>query len=150
IPQMNQIIDDLLARSGVVTDNDPMINGRSDFGTTSAPQITHFTHPTGITVKASGDARGAGIMIVEGDLTVQGNLEFDGLILVRGRTNVEADPSQSLVTGSATLYGSPWTQAINRIPGPHSIVYYSTQALPLANQIPGCHPLPSPPSPLPP
>jgi len=144
ILQMNQMIDDLLARSGVVTDNDPMINGRSDFGTTDAPQITHFTHPTGITVKASGDARGAGIMIVEGDLTIQGNLEFDGLILVRGRTNVEADPSQSIVTGSATVYGSLWTQDINLIVGGHAIVCYSTQALALANQIPGAHALPSP------
>jgi len=144
ILQMNQMIDDLLARSGVVTDNDPMINGRSDFGTTDAPQITHFTHPTGITVKASGDARGAGIMIVEGDLTIQGNLEFDGLILVRGRTNVEADPSQSIVTGSATVYGSLWTQDINLIVGGHAIVYYSTAALALANQVPGSHPLPSP------
>ena len=144
ILQMNQMIDDLLLRSGVRMVNDPNINGRSDFGTTSSPQITHFTNPNGITIKASGDARGAGIMIVEGDLTVQGNLEFDGLILVRGRTNVEADPSQSLVTGSATLYGSLWTQDINLIVGGHAIVYYSTQALALANQIPGFHTLPSP------
>jgi hypothetical protein len=144
ISQMNQIIDDLLARSGVVPYPDNQINGPATFGTNNAPQITHFTSGDGITIKGNGNASGAGIMIVEGDLTIQGNLSFNGLILVRGRTNVQSDPSLTDVIGNATVYGSLWTQDINLIVGGSAIVNYSTQALALANQVPGTHPLPSP------
>ena len=144
VNQMNQIIDDLLAQYNVVTVNDPQINGIATFGTPAGPQITHFTHPTGITVKGNGNASGAGIMIIEGDLTIQGHLEFDGLVLVRGRTQVTSDPSLTNVTGDATVYGSLWTQDINLIVGGSAVVNYSTQALALANQVSLNGALPSP------
>jgi hypothetical protein len=144
IDQMNQIINDLLARPGVVTDGDRNITGNATFGTTAAPQITHLTNPDGLTIKGAGNVDGAGIMIVEGDLTIQGNLDFKGLILVRGRTNVQSDPAITDMTGSATLYGSLWTQDINLVVGGHAIVNYSTQALALANQVVGGSALPSP------
>jgi len=144
VNQMNQIIDDLLAQYNVVTVNDPQINGIATFGTPAGPQITHFTHPTGITVKGNGNASGAGIMIIEGDLTIQGHLEFDGLVLVRGRTQVTSDPSLTNVIGDATVYGSLWTQDINLIVGGSAVVNYSTQALALANQVSLNGALPSP------
>ena len=53
-------------------------------------------------------------------------------------------PSITQATGDATIYGSLWTQDINLIVGGSAIVNYSTQALALANQIPGNHALPSP------
>ena len=140
IAQMNQIIDDLLALPSVVPYGDNNINGHADFGTNAAPQISHFTNADGVTIKANGDATGAGIMIVEGDLTIQGNLNFNGLILVRGRTSVQVTE----VIGNATLYGSLWTQDIDLNVGGSAIVNYSTQALALANQVGGTHPLPSP------
>ena len=140
IAQMNQIIDDLLALPSVVPYGDNNINGHADFGTNAAPQISHFTNTDGVTIKANGDASGAGIMIVEGDLTIQGNLHFNGLILVRGRTSVQVTE----VIGNATLYGSLWTQDIDLNVGGSAIVNYSTQALALANQVGGTHPLPSP------
>ena len=145
IAQMNQLIDDLLARPGVVINTDKNLNGscKDCFGTPSLPQITHFTSPDGYSIKANGNASGAGIMIVEGDLTIQGSLSFSGLVLVRGRTFV-GDPSITQATGDATIYGSLWTQDINLIVGGSAIVNYSTQALALANQIPGNHALPSP------
>ncbi|TMA83638.1 MAG: hypothetical protein E6J77_13925 [Deltaproteobacteria bacterium] len=96
---MNQMINDLLARPGVVTNNATQINGNATLGTTVAPQITHFTDPNGVTIKANGNASGAGIIIVEGDITIQGNFDFKGLILVRGTTQVTE------VTGNATIYG---------------------------------------------
>src|SRR5207245_979534 len=108
IAQMNQIIDDLLALPSVVPYGDNNINGHADFGTNATPQISHFTNADGVTIKANGDAHGAGIMIVEGDLTIQGNLNFNGLILVRGRTSVQVTE----VIGIATIYGSLWTQDI--------------------------------------
>jgi len=140
IAQMNQIIDDLLALPSVVPYGDNNINGHADFGTNAAPQISHFTNAAGVTIKANGDATGAGIMIVEGDLTIQGNLNFNGLILVRGRTSVQVTE----VIGNATIYGSLWTQDIDLNVGGSAVVNYSTQALALANQVGGTHPLPSP------
>src|SRR3989454_5199116 len=124
IDQMNRFIDDLLGRTGVVNYGDDKINGSQTFGTVGAPQITHFTSSSGITIKANGDASGAGIMIVEGDLTIQGRLEFKGLVLVRGRTNVINDPSDTEITGNATVYGSLWTQDVNLRVGGSAIVDY--------------------------
>src|SRR5438093_425485 len=140
IAQMNQIIDDLLALPSVVPYGDNNINGHADFGTNAAPQISHFTNANGVTIKANGDATGPGIMIVEGDLTIQGNLNFNGLILVRGRTSVQVTE----VIGNATIYGTLWTQDIDLNVGGSAVVNYSTQALALANQVGNTHPLPSP------
>ena len=140
---MNRFIDDLLGRTGVVNYGDDKINGSQTFGTVGAPQITHFTSSSGITIKANGDASGAGIMIVEGDLTIQGRLEFKGLVLVRGRTNVINDPSDTDITGNATIYGSLWTQDVNLRVGGSAIVDYSSNALQLANQVGGGEALPA-------
>jgi len=144
IAQMNHFIDDLLSRSGVVNYTDDKVNGSATFGTTSAPQITHFTASGGITVKGNGNVSGTGIMIIEGDLTIQGTLGFKGLILVRGRTNVVNDPSQTEITGNATVYGSLWTQDVNLYVGGSAIVNYSSNALQLANQAGGGGALPAP------
>ena len=143
IAQMNQFIADLLGRPGVVTDGDSTINGTATFGTTAAPQITHFTASGGVTIKGNGNASGAGIMIVEGDLTIQGTLGFKGLILVRGRTNVLQDPSETDLSGNMTLYGSLWTQDVNLVVGGSAIVDYSSNALQLANQVGGGGTLPA-------
>src|SRR3989442_9263373 len=48
------------------------------------------------------------------------------------------------VIGNATIYGSLWTQDIDLNVGGSAVVNYSTQALALANQVGGTHPLPSP------
>jgi len=143
IAQMNQFIADLLGRPGVVTDGDSTINGTATFGTTAAPQITHFTASGGVTIKGNGNASGAGIMIVEGDLTIQGTLGFKGLILVRGRTNVLQDPPETDLSGNMTLYGSLWTQDVNLVVGGSAIVDYSSNALQLANQVGGGGTLPA-------
>jgi hypothetical protein len=141
LAQINQIAADLLARPGVVTFTGSNINGNSTFGTPAAPQITYFNAASGVTIKGNGNASGAGILIVEGDLTIQGSLEFKGLILVRGRTQVIGDTE---VTGNATVYGSLWTNDINLVVGGSAIVFFSTQALQLANQVGGGGALPSP------
>jgi hypothetical protein len=137
--QLNQMIADLISRPGVVPEPDNSVTGNEVFGTTAAPKITWFTGDTEI--KANGTADGAGIMIVDGDLTIKGDLNFKGLILVRGRTNVVGDTE---VTGNATVYGSLWTNDINLVVGGSAVVYYSTQALALANAVAGGGALPSP------
>jgi hypothetical protein len=131
--QLSQIINDILAGPpAVVPNNSSQINGMAIFGTTAAPVVTYFNNADGVTIKGNGNASGAGIMIIEGDFTIQGTLDFKGLILVRGKTNVSADTD---VTGNATVYGSLWTSDLNLNVGGSAIVYYSTQALALANQV---------------
>jgi hypothetical protein len=132
VTELNQMITDLLALPTVQTYNTTSINGGQQYGTTAAPQISHFTDPNGATLQANGNASGAGIMIVEGDLNILGNFSFDGLILVRGRTNV-SDPSHTGAMGNATLYGSLWTEDFNLVVGGHATIDYSSQALNLAN-----------------
>ena len=130
--QLSQMINDILADPMVVNVPDSNINGMVTFGTPAAPQITYLSNTTGVTIKANGNASGAGILVVEADFTIQGSLDFKGLILVRGKTSVEADTN---VTGNATVYGSLWTGDLNLNVGGSAILYYSTQALALANQV---------------
>jgi len=118
------------------------IDGNATFGTTSAPVITHFTDAAGVTLK--GYASGAGIAIVDGDLTIQGTLNFVGLVLTRGRTNVRNALSLAGVIGNGTICGSLWTQDVNLDVGSSLLVGYSTQALALANQVGGGGALPAP------
>jgi hypothetical protein len=124
-----------------VNNNNSSINGIAVFGTNLAPQITYFTGST--TIKGNGNASGAGIMIVEGDLTIQGSFAFNGLVIVRGKTIV-SPATDTTVTGNATVYGSIWTNDVNLNVGGSAIVYYSTQALALANQVAGGAALPAP------
>lgn len=138
--QLNQMITDLLAKPGVVVNNNNSIEGNQVMGTTLIPQITYFSNDQ-VEIKANGNVSGAGIMIINGDLTIKGNLNFKGLILVKGRTNVVGDTE---VTGNATIYGSIWTNDVSLVVGGSAIVNYSTQALALANNVAGGGALPSP------
>lgn len=125
--QVNQMIADLLALPHV-TDTSSHINGGATFGTVQAPQITYLPgNGSGVTF-GNGNSSGAGILIVENALTLNGNLDFKGLILVRGTTQVTE------VTGSATIWGSIWTTEFNLTVGGHADIQYSTEALALANQ----------------
>ncbi len=139
--QLSQMIEDILADPMVVEFTDSTITGNMIFGTEAAPQITYFSNASGVTVKGAGTVQGAGILVVEEDFVIQGTLEFKGLILVRGKTSVEADTS---TTGNATLYGSLWTSDLNLNVGGSAIVYYSTEALALADQVIVTGALPAP------
>jgi len=134
VAQVNQIIDTLLALPGVQTYADSRINGNFTFGTEAAPKITHFTNADGITIKGNGNAKGAGIMIVDQNLTIQGSFEFKGLILVGGATTVSTDWETGL-TGNATLLGSIWTTELKLRVGGSAVALYSSQALSLANTL---------------
>jgi hypothetical protein len=142
--QLNQIIDALLERPYVAC-ADHTINNSSTctYGTTSAPQITYMNSPGGVTIRGNGNVSGAGILIVEGNLTVQGTLDFKGLVLVRGPTTIDYDVD-TLVTGNATLYGSLWTTDLAFSVGGSAIVQYSSEALALANESGGGGALPAP------
>ncbi len=135
--QINQLIADLLARPGLVTNSSSHINGNQTFGTEAAPQITYLNNGGGVTF-GNGNVSGYGILIVENSLTLNGNLDFKGLIIVRGTTHVTE------VTGSAMVWGSIWTTDFNLTVGGHADVQYSSQALAIANQAGGGGALPAP------
>jgi hypothetical protein len=127
--QVSQMIADLLALPHQ-TINDSSINNSSPgvpFGTTAAPQITYLPGTgSGVTI-GNGNVSGVGILIVENALTINGSLDFKGLIIVRGTTNVTD------VSGSSTIWGSLWTTDFNLTVAGHADVQYSSQALALAN-----------------
>jgi hypothetical protein len=134
--QINQLITDLLTRPHV-TLNDSHINGNAAYGTEAAPQITYLNNGGGVTF-GNGNVTGYGILVVENSLTLNGNLDFKGLVIVRGSTNV------TQVTGSATVWGSIWTTDFNLTVGGHADVQYSSQALAIAHQAGGPGALPAP------
>lgn len=142
--QLHQIIDELLQRPHSVC-SDTIINNHSTctYGSPEAPQVTYLSSQGGVTVRGNGNITGAGILIVESGLVVQGTLDFKGLIIVKGATSIERDPDTSVV-GDATLYGSLWTTDLSLIVGGSGIVQYSSQALALANQSGGGGALPAP------
>jgi hypothetical protein len=134
--QINQMITDLLALPHVNWVGD--IHATNTLGTPAAPQITYLPG-SGSGVTENGSASGAGIMIVENALNINGNFTFDGLILVRGTTQVTD------VTGSASIFGSIWTTDFNLTVGGHADIQYSSSALALAGQSGGgTNPLPAP------
>ena len=65
---------------------------------------------------------------------LNGAIDFKGLIVVRGTTNLTSDTD---VTGNANIWGSLWTTDINMVVGASAFIQYSTQALALANQLNG-------------
>ena len=125
----NEIVTNILNSGPVVTLSGGKINGNATFGSIASPQITYFDSST--TLKGNGNASGAGILIVNGGLDIQGSLEFTGLIIVDGTTQV------TTVTGNATVYGAIWTTDLSLSVGGSAAVRYSSPSLVLANSIPG-------------
>jgi hypothetical protein len=122
----DEIVPGILAQAGVVT-NPLMLLGNALFGTTLLPQITHFTS----SITLNGTVSGAGILIVDGGLTVTGNMDFVGLIIVRGATEIDLTD----VSGNASILGALWTTDLQvRVSGSASVTY-SSQALDLANAL---------------
>ena len=88
--------------------------------------VTQFGDGGDNQVKNNGHIDGCGVMIVNGNLDIQGNVTFRGLIIVKGSLTV---------TGSALVYGSVWTDGLNLTVGGNAQVYYSSEAMQLANNV---------------
>lgn len=125
----NTIVPNILAQPGVSSLAGGNVNGNQTFGTVNSPQITYFNGDT--TIRANGNSSGAGILIVNGGLTLEGSLDFTGLIIVLGTTQI------TTVTGNATVYGAIWTTDLSLTVGGSAAVRYSLDSLELANNIPG-------------
>jgi hypothetical protein len=134
---LERIVDHILSSPGVVTTDTQTFTGNDTFGTGAAPQITHMTNPD---VQLNGNALGAGILVVDGSITINGTLDFLGWIIVRGATviNSTGDPDdETLVLGDATIYGSLWTGHLDIRVGGHAVVNYCTTCLAFADGVGG-------------
>jgi cysteine-rich repeat protein len=104
-------------------------------GCAAFPRISRFSAAE-LTIRGNGNIEGYGVMILDGALTVQGNLDFYGLILVRDRLVIEEDDLLG-ITGNVTVYGSVWTAGLDLIVGGSALLVYSSQALLFADQVAG-------------
>jgi hypothetical protein len=135
IDDLEVMIENILSTPGVVTNNDSNINGTQTFGTIATPQITHMTAAD---VKLNGNATGAGVLIVDGSLTINGTLDFTGWIIVRGNTiinHVADEDNQTWVLGNATILGTLWTGHLEIKVGGSAVVDYCSQCLELVDGI---------------
>jgi Tfp pilus assembly protein PilX len=128
---VSQIVPTILGQPSppLITLSGGNFTGNIELGTVADPKITYYGGDT--TIKGTGNASGAGILIVNGSLTLQGSLDFTGLIIVLGSTQI------TTVTGNATVYGAIWTTDLSLEVGGSAAVRYSSPALALANSIPG-------------
>jgi hypothetical protein len=72
--------------------------GNSSFGTDAHPQITYYQGNCNI----GGNTSGAGILVVDGTLSIKGNFDFKGLILLTGKSGSPFDLSSR---GNTNLHG---------------------------------------------
>lgn len=147
--QVDRFLEDILAHPRPADRTAAAVDTRLTLGTPEAPEISHFTGAGGLVIEAGGELDGAGIMIVEGNLEVLGRLGFKGIVLVRGALAVGAEvtvltPAVSEpVSPEATIYGSVWAEGL-ALHGGSGLIYYSSQALALANQVSNGGALPAP------
>jgi hypothetical protein len=145
ISQMDQFIADLQAAPGATVCPCDVLNNSCTapgcaFGNpppASPPLCTIVTAGDGneFEIPMSGNLNGCGVLIIDGDLEVKGTIGYKGMILVKGKLRV---------IGDATIYGTLWAQGIELDVGGSGIVYNSSQALALANNIIPAGALPTP------
>jgi hypothetical protein len=91
-----------------------------------AMQFGSIQNPMNVQVKNNGNIDGCGVMIINGNFDIQGDVSFRGLIIVKGTLTV---------TGSSLVYGSVWTEGVALNVGGNGQVYYSSEAMQLANTV---------------
>jgi cytoskeletal protein CcmA (bactofilin family) len=133
---LNRMINDILAKPGVATDNTHVYNNGTTtvYGTVAAPQITHLTN-TDVTV--NGNITGAGILITDGSIDITGSIDFVGWIIVHGNTVIHTQTASdgTTVLGNAVVKGSLWTADFDVEVGGSAVLDYCDWCLTLAGGI---------------
>lgn len=121
---IDAIVADVIARASTVVDQSSTLTGMKTLGTVASPQVTHLPGTGGVvTVAAAAQVSGAGTLVVDGGLTVLGDFDFTGLVVVRGPL---------VVNGSGLVWGSVWTTNVSALVGGNLQIYYASEALALA------------------
>jgi Tfp pilus assembly protein PilX len=129
---VNQLADDLIASAGADLQTESGGTFKSsdgDVGTSSQPKVTHVTGNATLTCGSGSksNAIGYGVLIVDGNLTIQGNFQFQGLIIARGE-NVTIGGNGSKLSGSLLVKESATSGGLVKVGGNASF-RYSSQAL---------------------
>jgi len=143
---LNQLITDLLAKPHVNWTSD-QINAGDVLGTLDSPQITYLTQDdTKVQATGNGHASGAGILIADGSLTINGTFDFVGWIIVRGSTTIGNSTSNdgTITVGDANILGALWTGDFNIKIGGNANILYSSAAMQLAGASGGGNSTPAP------
>src|SRR5262249_40516197 len=132
VTQINQMVTDMNSAGTTVpcgctqVNNSCACNYGSPYSTPPVCQVTAFGANQDIQIKNTGNVDGCGVMIVNGNLDLHGTTTFRGLIIVKGTLSV---------SGNALVYGSVWTEGVNMTVGGNGQIYYSSQAMQLANTV---------------
>lgn len=102
-----------------------------EWGTSTVPKITRIT---GVgTTTLAGSLTGYGVVIVEGNVKIQGDFSFKGLLITQGKIDVKGnnDPGTATLWGALLVKdgGAPETTDANFTVGGSGKVYYSSQTL---------------------
>jgi hypothetical protein len=127
VAALKQFAANILARPGVFTSSDSHFNGGDVFGTVDSPQITHMTHND---VRLNGNATGAGILIADGSVKINGTLDFVGLIISLGE-------DWNFASGNSMILGSIWTTNVSIGVGGSAIIDYCYECLWIADNVGG-------------
>ncbi len=130
VTDLDQIINRLLTSNPVVNVGDAVLaNGA--YGTPTQPQVTHLTNKN---VRLDGNMTGAGILIADGEFTINGSANFIGWMIIRGPTILKSSQvGDTLVDGNATIVGSLWTGDLVVQVGGSAIIDFCIECMALAN-----------------
>lgn len=133
VSDLDNLIQRLLANPGVVTTNDAVLNA-GVYGTLDSPQITHLTNRN---VTMNGNLQGVGILIADGEVTINGSANFIGWMIIRGPTIVRSVDDETLVDGNSVILGSLWTGDLEVQVGGSAVVNYCQACMQLVDGIGG-------------
>lgn len=135
VSDLNRIASEVLSNSNTQVSNLTDVSGNVTLGTVSSPQITNLT-ASSVKIHANGNVSGAGILIVDGSITINGNFDFTGWIIVEGSTVIN-DGTETDVTGNATIEGALWSGDLAVNVGGSAILNYCQYCMSLVDQVPG-------------
>jgi hypothetical protein len=132
VTDLEQFVSRILSSNPVVeVPNNVIASGA--YGTLEAPQITHLTSQH---ARLDGSMTGVGILIADGEFTINGSANFIGWMIIRGATNLGSGlVDDTLVAGNATILGSLWTGDLVVQVGGSAIVDFCLACMELADSI---------------
>lgn len=134
VSQLDQIIDHILSTNAVNEVNDTVL-AAGEYGTLAAPQVTHLTNDH---VRLDGTMTGVGILIAEGEFTINGSANFIGWVIIRGDTVLNTNTADdTLAAGNATILGSLWTGDLVVQVGGSAIIDLCEECMSIANGLNG-------------
>lgn len=117
----NEIINMFIQSADIILNSVTYASG-TVLGTLENPKITYVVDDENF----AGNASGAGILIVYGNMSCSGNFYYQGLVIVYGNTSISAT-----ATGNSAIYGSMliFGPSVNVTATGSAIINYSKKAL---------------------